>query len=377
MGSAVVVGAGCFGAWTALQLVRSGWKVTLLEAYGPGNSRASSGGETRVIRMGYGPQEVYTRWSLRSLAAWKDLFERRGEPLFHEAGVLWMCSEEDPQAAASLETLARVGVLHERLSRDALERRWPQIDFGTVAWGLHEPESGILMARRAVALVVAEAVRGGARLLAGAAAPPPGRGRLESLVTGSGEKLAADAFVFACGPWLPRLFPLLGERIFTTRQEVFYFGQPIGDARFAPPLLPVWMDQTDEYYGIPDMEGRGFKIALDRHGPPFDPDTGERLAGETLSEVRGYLARRFPALAGAPLIASEVCQYENTSSGDFLIDRHPEMENVWLAGGGSGHGFKHGPALGEHVARLVSEDGAVEERFSLATKLTVQRRAVY
>jgi monomeric sarcosine oxidase len=377
MGTAVVVGAGCFGAWTAYSLARTGWKVTLLEAYGPGNSRASSGGETRVIRMGYGPQEIYTRWSLRSLASWKELFQRTGQALFRESGVLWMCREEYPQAAASLETLARVGVPHERLSRGELERRWPQIDFGTVAWAIHEPESGILMARRAVALVAAEAVREGARFLTAAALPPAGSGRLEALVTGDGERLTADAFVFACGPWLPKLFPLIGDRIFPTRQEVFYFGPPQGDARFAPPLLPVWMDQTDEYYGIPDMEGRGFKIALDRHGPPFDPDTGERLAGETFSEVRGYLARRFPALRNAPLVGSEVCQYENTSNGDFLIDRHPEMQDVWLVGGGSGHGFKHGPALGEHVARLVGEDGAVEERFSLATKLTAQKRAVY
>jgi glycine/D-amino acid oxidase-like deaminating enzyme len=377
MRSAVVVGAGCFGSWTALHLARAGFQVTLVEAYGPGNSRASSGGETRVTRMSYGPQEIYTRWSLRSLDTWKELFARTGQALFHPCGVLWLCREQDPHSEASLANLVKAGVPHERLTRGELERRWPQIDFGPVAWGIHEPESGLIMARRSVGLVAAEAVRSGARYVTAAALPPAVRGRLESLSTAAGERLTADVFVFACGPWLPKLFPILAERIFPTRQEVFYFGPPPGDARFAPPLMPVWMDQTDLYYGLPDVESKGFKIALDRHGDRFDPDTGERLASETLAEVRDYVGRRFPALAGAPLVASEVCQYENTSNGDFLIDRHPEMENVWMVGGGSGHGFKHGPAVGEYVARVLAEGGAVDERFSLATKETVKQRAIY
>jgi glycine/D-amino acid oxidase-like deaminating enzyme len=82
-------------------------------------------------------------------------------------------------------------------------------------------------------------------------------------------------------------------------------------------------------------------------------------------------------LKEAPLLETRVCQYENTSNGDFLIDRHPAFDNVWLVGGGSGHGFKHGPALGEYVAARVVEGGPVEPRFTLATKGTVQQRAVF
>src|SRR4029077_15466537 len=145
----------------------------------------------------------------------------------------------------------------------------------------------------------------------------------------------------------------------------------------APPALPAWIDFGDEIYGVPDLDARGLKVGVDRHGPVFDPDTGDRLGGETLSEVRTYLARRFPDLSDAPLVASEVCQYENTCNGDLLIDRHPELENVWLVGGGSGHGFKHGPAVGEYVARLVADGGAVDRRFALATKEKIQNRAVY
>jgi sarcosine oxidase len=378
MAAVVVVGAGCFGAWTAYRLAQSGHAVTLLDAYGPGNSRASSGGETRVIRMGYGAQEIYTRWSWQSLERWKAFIERADATLFHETGVLWMARERDPLTTSTLATLERVGVPHERLSRAQLDSRWPQIDFGADAWAIHEPRSGVLMARRAVEAVVREAVREGTRYVDSVVQPPDGgRGRIDAVTTQSGQTMSAAAFVFACGPWLPKLFPdLLGDRIFATRQEILYFGPPPADRRFAPPAMPAWIDFGDEMYGIPDIEARGFKISLDRHGPPFDPDTGDRIPGQTVDAVRAYLARRFPALRGAPLVAAEVCQYENSCNGDFLIDRHPQLDNVWLVGGGSGHGFKHGPAVGEYVARLVTEGGEVDQRFTLATKEKVQKRAV-
>ena len=187
--------------------------------------------------------------------------------------------------------------------------------------------------------------------------------------------------MFACGAWLPKLFPrLLGTRIHPTRQEVLFFAPPGGDQRFSPQRLPIWLDFTDPRgpYGFPELEGRGFKLAFDRHGPPFDPDTGDRhLTAESVIEARAFLKERFPSLWNAPLTESRVCQYENTSNGDFLIDRHPEFENVWLVGGGSGHGFKHGPAVGEYVAGRVLTCIAAEPRFALATKSETQKRTVY
>ena len=378
MQTVVVVGAGSLGAWTAHQLARSGRRVTLIDAFGPGNSRASSGGETRLIRMGYGSDEIYTRWSWRSLDLWKDLFERTDPTLFRETGVLWMARDRDPLTTSTLATLERVGIPHDRLSRADLESRWPQVDFGLVTWAIYEPASGVLMARRAVAAVVGDAEREGVRYVTAAVRRPAGPGRIDAVMTQAGETIGGDTFVFACGTWLPKLFPdLLDGRIVSTRQEVLYFGPPPGDRRFAPPALPAWIDFGEEMYGVPDLEARGFKIAVDRHGPVFDPDSGDRLAGETLPEVRAYLARRFPGLSDAPLVGSEVCQYENTCNGDFLIDRHPELGNVWLVGGGSGHGFKHGPAVGEYLVRLVADGGAPDERFRLSTKQRVQRRAVY
>jgi glycine/D-amino acid oxidase-like deaminating enzyme len=216
---------------------------------------------------------------------------------------------------------------------------------------------------------------------AAAVLPPSGAGRIASVRTAAGEEIHAGSFVFACGPWLPKLFPdLLAGRIRPTRQEVLFFAPPPGDQRFASPHLPVWADFDDARgaYGLPDLEGRGLKLAFDRHGPPFDPDSGDRrVTDESVAEARLYLAERFPALAGAPLTESRVCQYENTSTGDFLIDRHPAFDNLLLAGGGSGHGFKHGPAVGEYVRRLLIEGAAGEPRFSLAVKGVAPARAVY
>jgi glycine/D-amino acid oxidase-like deaminating enzyme len=237
----------------------------------------------------------------------------------------------------------------------------------------------VLLARRAVAAVAHQAFRAGVEYLPGLVTQPAGRGRLASITTQGGDTVRAGSFVFACGPWLGKVFPeLLAQRIFATRQEVYFFGTPAGDRRFSFPQMPTWVDFGQEMYGLPDLESRGFKIASDAHGEPIDPDTAERTPTPALVQrVRDFVRRRFPALAGAPLVESRVCQYENTSSGDFLIDHHPDFDNVWLVGGGSGHGFKHGPALGEYVATRVHDNAAVEERFTLAKKEKVQKRAVF
>jgi glycine/D-amino acid oxidase-like deaminating enzyme len=157
-----------------------------------------------------------------------------------------------------------------------------------------------------------------------------------------------------------------------------YFGTPAGDDRFGPRHMPAWVGFQSGVYGVPDLEGRGLKLGIDTHGPDFDPDSNDRLVdAESVATARAWLRRRMPAMADAPLVESRVCQYENTSTGDFLIDRHPDHENVWIAGGGSGHGFKHGPAVGELVARMVLTGAETEPRFTLQTKATSAARAVY
>lgn len=197
---------------------------------------------------------------------------------------------------------------------------------------------------------------------------PEGKTRLGEINTASGQTVRADHFVFACGPWLGKVVPeALEGRIFPTRQQVIFFGVPAGDSRFAPPAMPAWIDFDGNFYGMPDLETRGFKVAADAHGPAFDPDRGERVVTlEAIREARTFLAPRFPGLKAAPIVETRVCQYENTSNGDFVIDRHPSLENVWVAGGGSGHGFKHGPAVGERAAELVLGKTRVDPFFGLS-----------
>jgi sarcosine oxidase len=375
----VVIGAGVFGAWTAWHLAQRKKKVLVLDAYGAAHSRASSGGETRIIRMSYATDEIYTRWSQRSLVQWKELSAATGQQLFRQTGVLWMEGEDIGRLRDSQAALERCGIAHEIMENAALTKRYPQVNFDGVTRALLEPGSGVLMARRGAQTVIAESQKNAVDFRIAHVKTPEGTGPLETIQTSEGEIISAGQFVFACGPWLGKVFPeLLGQRIFPTRQEVFFFGAPAGDERFKPAALPTWLFNNDEVYGMPDIESRGLKVARDTHGERVDPDTQSRLASTDGADwARTYVAFRFPALKNAPITETRVCQYENTSNGDFLIDRHPDMPNVWLAGGGSGHGFKHGPALGEYLAGQICGEETAEPRFSLGSKEARQKRAVY
>jgi glycine/D-amino acid oxidase-like deaminating enzyme len=363
-----VIGAGVFGSWIARELRRTGCRVVLLEAYGPGHTRSSSGGETRIIRSIYGANEIYSRWSLRSLDLWKALSERTGRAIFRPTGVLHLAGRDDAYERDSARVLESIGARLERLSLSDLERRFPQFGLDGVSGGLLDPDGGVLMARRGVQTVVEEAVGEGVEYLHGAVEPPKGKGTLSAIRTLDGREVAAGSFVFACGPWLPKLFPeAVGRLIQSLHAQVFFVGPPPGELRFSPPRMPAWTDNAPEGYGVPDIESHGVKVGIEPDEPPFDPDTGSRMVTSAgLDYARAYVARRFPALKDAPFIETRVCQYEATPNDDFLIDRHPTLANVWIAGGGSGHGFKHGPALGEYVARLVLEGGPVETRFTFA-----------
>jgi glycine/D-amino acid oxidase-like deaminating enzyme len=376
-----VIGAGVFGAWTAHHLLNSGHRVTLVDAWGPANSRASSGGESRLTRAAYGKDAIYTRMAAESLPQWKALNAVSGLPILVPAGILFFFPTDEPYVHDSIAAHRKIGLPTEVLDRAAMAKRFPMIDFDGITVGLHEPGFGALMARRAVLTLVERFVRAGGEYRLGLALPPSERGELKSVRLSSGSDLVADRFVFALGPWLPKLFPdVLGGRIVPTRQEVFFFAPPAGDKRFQPAAMPGWADFNggDIFYGFPDLESRGVKIAHDVHGAVVDPDTQSRKpTEEALSEIVAYRDRRFPLLRGAPLTEARVCQYENSSNGDFLIDMHPELKNVLLLGAGSGHGFKHGPEVGRYAAARLFGQAKEEPRFSLATKSESQKREVH
>ena len=377
-----VIGAGVFGAWTAHHLQQQGYRVTLIDAYGPAHSRASSGGESRLTRAGYGRDAIYTRFAWDSLPQWKALSEVSGLPIFIPAGVLFFSQVRDDYFAGAIDVHRQLGLSIEEMNGTQLQKRFPMIDFTGVEVGLFEPGFGALMARRAVQTLVARFTKAGGAYLEGVAeAPISTSDSLADVRLKSGERVAADRFVFAAGPWLPKLFPdVIGPRIRPTRQEVFYFAPPAGDRRFLPEAMPGWADFNagDIFYGFPELEGRGVKFAHDQHGEIVDPDTQDRRPTEAaLAEIIAFRDRRFPLLRGAPLIGAEVCQYENSSNGDFLIDFHPQWDNVLLVGGGSGHGFKHGPEVGRHAANRLFGSAKFEPRFSLATKSERHHREVH
>lgn len=371
-----VIGAGVFGAWTAWHLVRRGASVAVVDAYGVGHARASSGGESRVIRLSYGADPIYSPMARESLPAWAEVSDRGREPILHRTGVLWFSPATDDYMAKSVDWLAANKVEHRRMDLAGLRAAYPQIVFRDGESGFLETQSGALIAGRGVRAVLADVGLSAHIQKAG----PPERDAGGAYVVGPG--LKANALVYACGPWLPKLFSeILGGRITPTRQEVFHFGAPPGDTRFSAPALPVWADFNggELVYGMPDLEGQGFKIAFDPHGPVVDPDTQSRqVTPANVERARAYLAQRFPGLADAPLVHARVCQYENSSNGDFLIDRLPGHDRVWLVGAGSGHGFKHGPAVGRLAAAYALGDKRpIEPRFSLATKATRAERSVY
>ncbi|MEO8018962.1 MAG: FAD-dependent oxidoreductase [Pseudomonadota bacterium] len=378
----VVIGSGVFGAWTAWYLRKAGQRVLLLDAFGAANARASSGGESRLTRGSYGSDEIYTRFAFDSLPQWKWLSDLSGLPILHQIGVLFFFQKREPYVDQSLEVHRHLKLPTVELDRAALEQKYPQVFWKDIEVGLLEPEFGVLMARRAVQMLVKQFVKAGGEYRVAAVKPPDASRQLSQIELGDGSTVSAANYIFACGPWLPKMFPrLLGPRIFPTRQEVFFFAPPAGDARFGSAALPGWADfnNGDIFYGMPDLEGRGFKIANDKHGLPIDPDRGDRVASPgALADARAYLAKRFPALAGAPLNEERVCQYENSSNGDLLIDRHPTAPNVLLIGAGSGHGFKHGPEVGRYASELLTARlKNVEPRFSLESKAEQQNRAVH
>ena len=364
----VVIGAGVFGSWTALWLGRRGASVTLVDQYVPGNPLSSSGDESRVTRSAHGPDDHYPRWQRRALEQWREL----DASLVVPAGVTWFAGADDAFEEQSLEVLGRLGIPAERVEVADAARRWAQISMDGVAWVLHEPEAAALLARRAVAATVRALVAEGGELRIGRAGiAADGELHLD------GAPAAFDAVVFAAGPWLPKLFGSLAAELAITRQEVVYFATPPGDDRFDAGNHPIWVEYGAAIYGLPSLEHRGFKVAPDEPGPIVDPDTQDRrLTDERVERSRAYLARRFPDLADRPVAEGRVCQYETTPDTHFIIDRlsSSPVPNAWVVGGGSGHGFKHGPVVGEYLSGLITGQSVddlapPDDRFALRPRI--------
>jgi sarcosine oxidase len=328
-GTAVVVGAGIFGVSTARELVRRGWDVRVVEQYAVGNVRSGSGGDTRLLRFSHGETEWYTLLARRALDLWREIESETGVQLFEPVGVAWFETGGDDFTRRSELTLRRLGIPCERLTPEESKGLFPSLGADDLRSTFFEPTAGVLWARLATRTLAR-----GLRVESGRASPAAAP--------------RADVVVWACGSWLPGLFPeLVQQRI--SRRDVFFAGVDGGWAG-----TPGFCDYAGPYYGHGELGGLGFKFAWDGPGAEVDPDTLERVPEHESEQLaRAYLARRFPALADAPLVGGRVCQYDLTADTHFLFDRHPGEDGWWLLGGGSGHGFKHGPALAEYVADCI------------------------
>lgn len=346
-----VVGAGVFGAWTALFLKKKGLRVTLIDGNGIANSLASSGDESRILRASYGSNKLYFELCLRAKELWL-LYEQQWQtPLFVPSGVLWLCPEQHtPLLDDAMPLYQSRGLACEYLSLADLAVRYPLIHTEGIHHGVLDPSAGYLMAQTSTKRVTDEFVQMGGSFLQRFAKPGYAGDQIHHLQLSDGSQLHADAYVFATGPWMGKQFPeVLGTRLTCTQQEVFYFEIPQG---LQHKQLPAWLDADGKifFYGIPGSPS-GFKIGVDFRGPSLDPDLKERSGSpELLKTIREYLAMRFPALAKAKLHHHRICPYENSIDGNFVVEGHPTQHNVVFLGGGSGHGFKHGPALGEWIA---------------------------
>jgi glycine/D-amino acid oxidase-like deaminating enzyme len=368
----IVIGAGAFGGWTAFYLREMGARVTLLDAYGPGNARASSGGETRLLRADYGEQELYTRLALRAFPLWRRWQEEWGAKLLLPSGRLLMARAEGMANLKERQArLAKHNFKTEILRHDELKYRWPQVNYEDIAGGIYDTASGILKAREACRVVAEQfRQRGGTMKIAHAQPGTVANGEMQGLRLAGGETLRASLYVFACGPWLRKVFPaLLGKRLRTPRRDVFFIGTPPGDDRFDWRGMPSWGfggpsndPEFSKWYGFPAVDERGLKACPVDDNNQIDPDTDERIVSAyQLKRAHDYLGWRFPALRQQPIVETRVCQTENSVDDNFIVTPHPDMKNVWIAGGGSGHGFKHGPAFGQYLANRLLGRGSEPE----------------
>lgn len=364
----IVTGAGVMGAWTARWLRRAGHAVTLVDRHGPANTLGSSGDESRITRSAHGPDRHYPVWQRHALDQWRDLEREAGERLFVPSGVVWLANERQTFEGDSADSLAALGIPFERWTPDQLAARMPMLNPDGIPWALFEPEAGALMARQAVAATIAAFEREGGDVVVGRVLPPSAAGdSLGRVLLDDGRAIEGDAFVFTAGPWLPDLFPsIVGSMITPHRQDVMKFALPdAGAAAYAPDRMPAWIDFEGSFYGFPSFDGVSAKACPDWLGPVERPDDSARVAAEvTIEGARRILRRRFPALGDQPVVKTWTCFYEVTPDAHFVIDRHPSLANAWLAGGGTGHAFKHGPVIGEYLAALVGGDEVAVARLA-------------
>ena len=375
----VVIGAGAIGGWTALHLQRLGAKVLVVDAYGPGNSRSTSGDVTRGVRTSYGDRpngEQWMQWAYQAIQRWKEwdefFWKEMGARVYFTTGDLITRAAWEPFLTQTREWWVKNSIPHETLTVDEARYRWPVFDLQGINAIIYEPGAGVVRARRSCELVASLfQKRGGELRIERVSTLMRGLGGIDELVTASGASVRGGQYVFACGPWLPKVFAnLLAPRMRVPIGNVFYMATPVGDMRWQAPDMPSHNFPGITGWAALPVDNYGFRTRIGG-AQAGDPDTSDRMVGApNVARLRSFLAERFPLLKDMPINEQRACHYEITVSRNFIIDRHPEFANVWIAGGGNAEAFKQGPVFGEYVARRVlgkPTDPALTEAFRMPT----------
>jgi len=403
----VVIGAGAWGGWTSLNLRKMGATVTMIDAYGPGNARSTSGDESRGVRSSYGDKqgqlgELWMLWARESIKRWIAFDDEWGKEfrlnLFHTTGDLILRSEWDNLQLRTKIWWDKNKIPYEILKPEDVKKSFPVISMDDITAVLYEPDAGVVRARRAAQHVASVFEKLGGKIVIGRVQLPlePVSGTVDAVTLDTGQTIRADKFVFCVGPWLGKTFPdLFAKKTRVPIGYVCYFGTPINDQRFTYPNLPSFNFPGVTGWPALPVDNRGFRVRGTERAPgdpgnggpagnntggrggngggrggangggggnqqpdvppsQQDPDTSDRWADQSRIEgSRRFVAHRFPLLKDAPIAQTHACHYESTVSSNYIIDQHPHFTNVWIGAGGNAEGFKMGPTVGEYIAQRV------------------------
>ena len=379
-----VIGSGIWGACTAYFLNKEGCDVELYDMWGPGNSRSGSGGASRIIRLAYGNDEIYTELTNNSFNFWQELTDESERELYNECGMLWMVSQNDSNYIKnSKKHIENRGHSLVQIEKTEAKQKYPEINFDDINEIYFEKKAGALMASRCCKNVVRKYQSEGGKFYLGKVKIFEDKLNSKESFTFNDKVINADKFVIACGPWNRVLFPkMLGSKTYISRQEVYYFSVPNSNANnYNLSNIPCWLDLNENnpsYYGIPFHLNKGFKIAYDERSTIFDPDKDDRIPLTHLVErTKKYFYNRFPKLHGLPIAETRVCQYENSLDGNYIINYHEDNDNVLILSGSSGHGFKLGPGLGELVKNIITSDIKIPNFFNISRLKNIKTESQY
>ena len=356
----LVIGAGIFGITTALEMKARGYHVAVLDPGPLPHPLAASTDISKVVRLEYGADETYMEMAEQAFEGWLKWNAELGETLFHDVGMLVLTStpmSPGEHEYESYQLLRKRGHTPERLTSDAISRRFPAWKPGAYVDGFFHAQGGYVESGRVVAALVRLAQTHGVMLYSETVeALSEERSRIKGVRTRSGNTFHAEHVVVASGAWTALLVPDLSSIVKVTGHPVFHL-KPTAPALFSPPDFVVFtagIAQTG-WYGFPfHPYERVVKIANHGVGQVLHPERDERVVtGSDVARLRAFLAAALPDLNDAELVATRRCLYVDTPDGDFWIDHHPQWAGITVATGDSGHGFKFAPVLGGLIADAV------------------------